>query len=175
MEVDGISFETLVPERVLRLPEKKRGVQTTVQIGIGITNNTPTPLRFRLYGTLTPELLGADGQAQERGGGRDGIHQFPSEVDFPLAMPGECITFFPEARLLWLKRGQFRLLIIARDGSFSWFDNLNLGTYQIQFRYQKISESREGRYSEWEPIEQSLSERVWSGRVDTPFVKFHLV
>ncbi|MEH2234671.1 hypothetical protein [Nostoc sp.] len=61
-EVDGIRFETLMPEQVLTLPEKKRGVVTRVQLGICITNNTSSPVRLSFFATLIPQLVGGDGQ-----------------------------------------------------------------------------------------------------------------
>lgn len=174
LEVDGIRFETLLPETVLRLPREKRNAYTPVQLGMRITNNTLEPLRFSFFATLTPEMVRADGQIQQRGGGSDAI-KVPIESNFPLAMPGECIEFFLEARLLWHKFDQIRLLIFRTDGGYWWFDQLKLGIYQIRFSYQEFCETREWIERGRESIVQRRSETVWSGRVDTPFVEFQLI
>jgi len=173
VEVDNIRFETLVPEPELIVPKKRRGTETPVQIGIRITNNTLTPLRFSFYASLTPEIIGADREALQVGYYSDWSTE-PLESDFPLVLPGEYVTFFPYAKLLWL-RDQFRLLMGAGDGGFWFFGDLKLGTYQIRFRYQEDSEWGERTFDEEELIEQRLLERVWLGQVDTSFVEFYLI
>ncbi|MCV3217521.1 hypothetical protein OGM63_29110 [Plectonema radiosum NIES-515] len=173
VEVNGIRFETLMPERVLRLPRKKRDAYTSLQLGMRITNNTPEPHRFSFFATLTPEMVGADGQIQQRGGSN--AIKVPKESDFPLAMPGECIEFFLEARLIGHKPGQVRLLILRKDAGYWWFNQLKLATYQIRFSYQELRQTREWIGRGRESIEQMRSEKVWSGRVDTPFVEFQLI
>ncbi|MUH00813.1 hypothetical protein F7734_54515 [Scytonema sp. UIC 10036] len=144
-----------------------------MQIGLRITNNTQESLHFSFFNTLTPELVGAQGQIQHRGGGSD-VVKVPKESDFPLAMPGECIEFFLEASLLWQKLDRFKLLIVRRDGGYWWFDQLKLATYQIRFSYQELCETRQWIEYVRESIEQMRSRKVWSGRVDTPFVEFQL-
>ncbi|MEO1375299.1 MAG: hypothetical protein AAFW70_13455 [Cyanobacteria bacterium J06635_10] len=46
IEVDGICFETLLPEQNYQLPE--HGEETPIQIGVRITNNSSTPYRFQM-------------------------------------------------------------------------------------------------------------------------------
>jgi len=170
VEVDGIRFETLMPERVLRLPRIKRDAIVSMQLGIRITNNTQEPLRFScFFATLIPEIVGANGQILERSGGNDAV-KVPKESDFPLTMPGESIELFPEARLLWHKLDKITLHI----GGYWWFVELKLATYQIRFRYEEFRETREWIERRRESIEQMRSEKVWSGRVDIPFAEFQL-
>ncbi|MEH2009439.1 hypothetical protein [Nostoc sp.] len=171
VEVDGIRFETLMPERILRLPRRKRDGFLPVQLGIKITNNTQEPLRFScLSTTLIPEIVGANGQILERSGGSDTV-KFLKESDFPLAMPGECIEIFFEARLLCHKLDEITLHI----GDYWWFVQLKFTTYQIRFSYKEFCETREWIDRRRESIEQMRSEKVWSGRMDTPFVEFQLI
>jgi hypothetical protein len=88
----------------------------------------------------------------------------PRESDFHLVMPGENITFFPNARLVWLAAGLFKL-IISGGGRANWsFNNLNLGTYQIQLRYRSLTAESD-----------VLFEDLWMGMVSTPFIEFCLV
>lgn len=46
VEVTGICFETVVSERVLTIPDAKRGVYTSVELGIRIANNTQSFFTF---------------------------------------------------------------------------------------------------------------------------------
>lgn len=173
VEVNGICFETLMPERVLRLPRKKRGINTPVQLGIGVTNNTQETLHFSFYCTLTPRLVKADEKALRAGYFSDEFAP-PQESDYPLIMPGKCLTFFPYAKLLWLEGEQFELLIAAGDGGF-WTFRIQPDTYQFRFSYRKLNAFRRSTSAEWDTIEPRLSKRVWSGLVDTPIVEFHIV
>lgn len=136
VEVDGIRFETLVPEKLLTIPENMREAETSVQIGMSITNNTQTPFRFNFFATLIPELVGADGQALQRNYFCLGL-QSARKSDYPLAMPGEIVTRFPDAKLLWFKRDHLRLQIAAGDGGFCIFDSLQPGIYKFRFVYRK--------------------------------------
>lgn len=186
VEIDGIRFETIVLNRVLSIPEKKskkvlKSPQETfcnegisVEIGIRISNNTENPLHFSFYATCVPELISADGQIQAMGGGSDG-YVFPTESDFPLIMPGKCLTFFPEAIILCLRGNLLRLVFKSGSGGYWWFDNLTYGIYQFRFRYQKLCKSRSSDDTGDVSLEQILSETAWSGRVDTPFIELHLL
>ncbi|WP_377473632.1 MAG: hypothetical protein P2A85_15660 [Microcoleus anatoxicus] len=186
VEIDGIRFETIVLNRVLNIPEKNskkvlKSPQETfcnegipVEIGIRISNNTENPLHFSFYATCMPELISADGEIQEMGCGSDG-YVFPTESDFPLVLPGKCLMFFPEAKILCVRGNVLRLVFKSSSGGYWWFDNLTYGIYQFRFRYQKICKSRSSDDTADVSIEQILSETAWSGRVDTPFIELHLL
>lgn len=173
VEVDGICFETLVPERVFKLPQKKGNAGTSVQIGMNITNNTSTPLHFSGYCTLIPELLQPNGQVSKWGRNSNVLIE-PLESDFPLVMPEESISFFPDTTLFRWDRNQFGLSIHFGDGSVWVSDELKPGIYRFRFSYQKFSLTTESTAGGWESIESRLLEKVWSGWVDTPFVELHL-
>lgn len=134
VEVDGIRFETLMPERILTLPEKKRDIKTRIQLGIRITNNTPTAVRFSFFATIIPQLVGADGQLHLQGYYRNHI-KIRLESYFPLVMPGENFTFFSYSLLYWQKSDQFILRIEAGDGGYCIFKDIKAGVYQIQLTY----------------------------------------
>ncbi|MBN3871260.1 hypothetical protein [Nostoc sp. JL33] len=172
IEVDGIRFETLMPERVLTLPEKKHGIKTRMELGIRITNNTPTAVRFSFFATIIPQLLGADGQLHLQGYYRRGTKR-PLESDFPLVMPGENVNFFPYSFLYWRKRDQFILNIEAGDGGYWSFDALKAGVYQIRLTYNNKDKITE--IYDRETMNMNLIEGIFMGIVSTPKVEFRLV
>jgi hypothetical protein len=57
VEVDGVIFETVVPNQVVTIPENMPDIKTTWRVGIRITNKTSIPIRFNRY-HLTPEFIG---------------------------------------------------------------------------------------------------------------------
>ncbi|BAZ14552.1 hypothetical protein NIES4071_63960 [Calothrix sp. NIES-4071] len=172
VEVEGIRFETLLPERTLILPEKKRGIDTRLQIGILITNNTRIPVRFSFFSTLIPQLIEANGQQLKRWYSRTGTKR-PLLSDFPFVMPGECITLFPYASIFWQKGEVFTLSIDAGDGGFWNFEVSKVSNYQIQFIYKNKSITQ--KIYDRENMNMSLIEGLWIGMVYTPKIKFYLI
>ncbi|MDZ8137155.1 MAG: hypothetical protein RM049_17920 [Nostoc sp. DedQUE04] len=189
VEVDGVRFETLVPERILCLP-KQNLVQKllsflefllpmplgyfspkySVQIGIRITNNTSTPFRFSFYFTFFPELVNANGPIPLEGGWISLLSSL--ESDYPLAMPGESLTFFPNIEIFWIWGNQFGISIPSANGGKWFFQPLKLGNYQFRFIYNNQNE-KETTYSSVNR-DMSLIEGIWTGEVLTPFVELHL-
>ncbi|NES70106.1 MAG: hypothetical protein F6K24_35285 [Okeania sp. SIO2D1] len=99
IEVDGIRFETTLPETVLTLPEKKSGVETSVKIGIRITNNSNNDFYFNFYSTLIPKLITPNWQIVQEYYTSNFLKRILVS-DLLLALPGKSITFFPHAKLL---------------------------------------------------------------------------
>jgi len=56
VEVDGIRFEIIMPEIVfvLPIPKAKPGNNTSVHLGLRITNHTSNPYCFSFYRHLIP-------------------------------------------------------------------------------------------------------------------------
>jgi hypothetical protein len=173
VEVEGIRFETFIPEPLLTLPNNKRNVRNSVQIGMRITNNTPTPFYFSFYATFTPDLVMPDGQV-ERGGYNSDWMRLPEKSDFLLVTPGKSITFFPSIALSLRKRDNFSLLVTNGYGGYCPFDSLKPGIYQLRFRYENRSDTIQETNLAGESIESRPIEKVWTGRVDTPFVEFRI-
>lgn len=171
VEVEGIRFETLLPERAFTLPKKKRGVETCLQLGIRIINNTLIPVHFSFFSTLVPQLIQAEGQ-QLAGWYYRRIEKRPFASDFLLAMPGECITFFPYASIFWLKREVFILRIDAGDGGFWNFEIFQVGNYKIQFIYNNKYLTQE--IYDRENMSMTLIEGLWIGMVSTPKIEFRV-
>lgn len=164
VEVDGICFETLVPERVLTIPNKEN-VKTSIQFGIRVTNKTSTSYRF-IFFYLLPELQTEDGQSVKLAYARN-VTKAPSESDFLLANPGESLTYFIDAKFSWYDY-KLRIGGYARDGGVWHFDNLKLGTYRIRFTYQNLSAVK--RLYRGKTIKG-----LWTGLVSTPLAVFSLV
>lgn len=170
VEVDGICFETVVPETIVKVPLTQPDVDVSVQIGMKITNNTSTPYRFVLFDSLIPELSGAEGLIPcLRTGGSAGWLS-PIESDCSIAMPGESVTLFPKAHLIRQANRLWQLIVPGRARSCWLFNDLKLGTYQIQLTYRSLTFG-DMFEDEWINFYQD----AWIGRVYTPFVEFHLV
>lgn len=188
VEMDGVRFEILVPERVLSIPKNNlihkllylmkflspisiyySSFIIPVQIGIRITNNTSTPLRFSFYFTLFLEIMGVDGltpfgDAWIRG-------SCPSNSDIFSVMPGEDITFFPETEIFGLWEDKFGVKITTGNGDILTFEPLTLETYQVRLRYS----SQQSMVKIYDSVETYTTLDVWSGQISTPFVDFRLV
>ncbi|MDZ8023710.1 MAG: hypothetical protein RMX97_03305 [Nostoc sp. DedQUE11] len=166
MEVDGIQFETVVAQSLI-IPEKKREAEVFLQIGMEVTNKTQTPFRFDFFATLVPELIGANGQKLQRSYFCRFL-QAPRESDYPLAMPGESVRCFLDAKLFWLKLDVLSLQIAAGDGGFWIFNNLQPGVYKFRFVY--------GKHNSFLKINDKTKARTkslnckWKTIVFTPFV-----
>jgi len=168
VEVEGVSFETLVSEPIWIIPKNEPNAKLPVTLGVRITNKTPNPIRFSRFDTLYPNLVRQGGQVIQLEGGRDGTLK-PKESDFPLVAPRESVTFYLDANLSWQNN---KLQLGGSDGfgGLWYFDNLNPDTYQVQFIYQSHKRSveidKQGR---------RILDNIWIGRVATPFVKISLL
>ncbi|MBD2731105.1 hypothetical protein H6G96_33520 [Nostoc sp. FACHB-892] len=172
VEIDGICFETIIPEDLLLIPEKSSKMGNSLQIGMKITNNTQIPIRFNLFATLKPELVSADGQALQKSYYCHGL-QSPKKSDYPLAMPGASVSYFLNAKLFWFKPEQLRLEIAAGDGGFWIFDNLEAGVYQYRFIYNQ--HNAEATINDQKVINTKSLEWVSKTVVPTPFVELYVV
>jgi hypothetical protein len=188
VEMDGVRFEILMPERVLSIPKNNLmhkllylmkslspihidyySFIIPVQIGIRITNNTSTPLRFSFYFTLFLEIMGVDGLIPLTGEWIS--HSEPSNSDVLSVMPGEDITFFPEAEICGLWEEQFKLRTPTGNGGIWIFEPLTLETYQVRFTYR----SDRTMIKIYESVKTDTTLDIWSGQISTPFVDFRLV
>jgi len=173
VEVDGIRFETFIPEPLLILPNKSDNSYQSVQIGMRITNNTLTPFHFSFCGSFYPELVMPDGQVKRRGYGNDWMRAL-EESDFLLVTPGTSLTFFPDISLFWTNHSQFSLGVSSGYGGSCSFDQLKPGIYHFRFQYYNTSNTIPKKNIVGESIESLPIEKVWAGWVDTPFVEFRL-
>jgi hypothetical protein len=174
VEVDGIRFETFIPEPLLTLPNKSDNSYQSVQIGMRITNNTLTPFYFSFYGSFYPELVTPDGEVKRKAYGNDWMRG-PEESDFLLVTPGKSLAFFPDISLFWTNHSQFSLGVSSGYGGYCSFDQLKAGIYHFRFQYYNTSDTIPKKNIAGNSIESRPREKVWTGWVDTPFVEFRLI
>ncbi len=182
VEVDGVSFETLMPERRLPIPGlKKPRAALRVQLGIRITNHTSNRLRFCFYDAffLFPEIIGSDGQILKKGNHCERSIS-PRDSDFLLVPPREVLTFYPKTFLRWeqnpkKKRDRKLTLSIIFEDSDAWvFEHLTEGNYQVHFTYKQSRTELEKTYK-YMIVDKSIVQEVWTGEVTTPTVEFSLL
>lgn len=131
--VDGISFETVVSEPVLKIPENPSGVLTPIRLGIRITNNTSEPVRFSLV-DLTPEFINFNDELLFGGAVQFRLVTI-KKSNFPLLLPTESFSFFWDGGLFW---NENMLLLIIDDVNHgrSWsFGGFNPGMSRVRFKY----------------------------------------
>lgn len=173
VEVDGIHFETILLEKVLKIPKRERGAMAGVKLGgIRITNKTPHPLHLSFYNSLHPQIVGSDGQILWRGYFSDWSRQV-EESDFISLNPGEDVTFFPEAAIWWQDNDQFDLVIASGDGGSHTFKITELGNYKIQWNY--MNKTGELNLYDQEKRNWKQVKNIWKGMVTTPFLKLEFI
>ncbi|MBW4557949.1 MAG: hypothetical protein KME59_18845 [Trichormus sp. ATA11-4-KO1] len=167
VEVDGIYFETVVPEQIWNISlSQLSDTSSSVQIQLRITNNTSISQRFCSFTTLIPALMGADGciLGQNLGGGSHGWVG-ARESDYLLVEPGKSVTFFVSAYVERQRNGLLNLIVDGTGYGYWLFNGLELGTYLVRLTYRSLTH----------PFNTGVFEDFWRGMVHTPFVEFCLV
>ncbi|MDF5721915.1 MAG: hypothetical protein PUP91_15820 [Rhizonema sp. PD37] len=141
IEMNGIHFETLVPEHVLQTPPKQPGVKTRVHFGLRITNNTADSHRFLLF-FARPEFLQASKQKILRFGPNVNGSYNPQLSDFQLVVPGESVTLSLSGYFHW-ESHKLKFIFREKSGSSWIFSDFNPGKYSVQVIY-------ENQYPAWE-------------------------
>jgi len=167
VEVNGISFEILMPERELVVPEKPSEGHRLLDLGIRITNNTPTPLYFCFHAAITPELMMPNGEIMRRISYASDWLRGPEESDFPLAMPGEDVIFSPGASIYWIEDNHWELMLGVGNGGYWQFSPLQLGNYQIRLEYS--NEAAQVKV-DGEDRKTKLIDNIWTGTVFTGYL-----
>jgi phosphoribosylformylglycinamidine (FGAM) synthase PurS component len=166
-EVDGICFESLVPEEMVRLPKYEEEIP--VQFGVRITNQASIPYRFDLPFVL-PEILDPHGNAMQRSLNKNATREV-GESDIPLIRPGESLEFLMDAKFSWYDENCLRLLDNAIYGGIWIFWYIQPGKYQVRFTYEnqlakkKMITLKEGRTEIYE---------FWTGKLMSHFADFIL-
>ena len=185
IEVDGIRFETIVPKQVLTLPKKdlikklsdigkhlsKPPLHSSpgdpVSIGIRITNNSDRPLYLSFYLALFPEIIRAkDGASVPFDIGWFSLVS-PLKSDFILAIPGESISFFLDAKICWLC-GKNYCFSTSFGGERLVIQPLHSERYKVRLIYENQKDTEE--CYDFLNKQTQVIEGLWTGRVLTPFV-----
>jgi hypothetical protein len=161
IEVNGICFETLIPEEIVRLP--KYGEETPVQFGVRITNQASIPYRFDLPFFWT-EILDPHGEPMQIYSGKNATREV-EESDIPLIMPGESLDFLMDAKLNWDNKNCLSLLGNAIYGAIWFFWNIQPGQYQIRFTY----ENQRARKQMFTFEGRAEIDGFWIGKIKTLF------
>ncbi|OKH21335.1 hypothetical protein NIES593_16185 [Hydrococcus rivularis NIES-593] len=174
IEVNGVLFETLVPQPIVTIPPY--GEETSVQFGVRITNLTNTPYRFDLQ-LFFPELLNSHQRLILSGINRN-TSTLIQDSDIPLIIPRKSVKFLIAVKLIWLHQKFLRLRGEMYGGILDFYEiyergnlyNLHPGKYQIRFNYEnqllnkKMFLLSTGR---------TQVNQFWIGRVKTPFVQLN--
>lgn len=168
VEVDGISFETLVSTSLLTIPQKKAGYETPLRVGIRITNQNNHSVRFCLYDTLVPDFITPNGIHLPLQGGRN-RSRLIRETDCPLVASEESVEFFQNGILFW-KTEALQMEILDGFGGLFRFENLKPDIYRFRYRYYSNHQSRQISYPE-----QKILTNIWTGEAYTPSTEISLV
>jgi hypothetical protein len=166
VEVDGIRFETVVPERSYRLP--KYGEETPMKFGVRITNKTLIPYRFDLP-KFFPEILNPHGKPLQMSFAQNATRKV-EETDIPLIMPGESFEFLKDAKFSWYSRDCIVLKGFAFYGGIWSFYNFKPTKYQIRLAYKNLLPKQKmllvtGQYE---------VDGFWISTIATPFTRLRL-
>lgn len=181
-EVDGIRLETLVSEQVLTIPPKEFDAYTLVELGIRVTNLSPSPYRF-IFFYLVPEIVSADGKQLNKNGGIN-PNCSPYRAEFVWLSFGDSVTSSLQCKLFWIleehipnERNRSHLGAIPslvlhglNNCGHQWiFIDLSPDSYLVRFPYtQMASEEKLGN------INKNVH-NIWAAKVLTPWTDFSLI
>jgi hypothetical protein len=139
VEVDGISVETLVPEQIVYFP--KYGEETSLKLGVRITNKTSTPYRFDLP-NFYPIILNPDREPMAISLNLNRTREV-EDSDIPLIMPRESLDFLMDVKLSWYVEN-YPMLSGSYSYNCTWIFWISKpGKYQIGFKYRNEQITKE--------------------------------
>ena len=168
IEQNGVTFETLVPERIWSIPQNKSGAETPVKFGSRITNKSQKYIRFCIFRMFSPTLIGLNGKHLRPEGGSN-ASRIIREFDCPFVSSGEDLTFFLDGKLTW-HDNELWLEGLWEPGGRWFFRDIKPGTYGFYFRYTCYPEK--GRLS---LAIREIWKDIWAGKVETPVIEISLV
>ena len=163
VEQDGASFETLVPEKILLIPEKGLGNSTATRFGIRITNISQQPLRFCSYHTFRPRLIDDNGERLRTGGGAN-ASRIINESDCPSTQPNESLEFFLDGKIYW--KDDEIYMNGSRESGGVWYiqDSIKPGRYELYSIYSH--DKKEGRVFDSNTGKMYVLDSFWVSRVE---------
>ena len=175
VEVNGVRFEILVPERVWTIPPNQPGAETPVKIGIRITNTKEESVRFYVIDPIS-RVVTLDGVELRRSGGRD-LLLHNSQLICRLLTPEESLTFFPDVKLFWRDNKLYLEGFDRVPGGLN-DKEIHPGTYLVGLIYNSVSSAALCPYPgaiDPKTAAPELTEGLWTGEVITPLVEVQLV
>lgn len=167
IEIDGICFETLLPEQNYQLPEY--GEETPIQLGVRITNNSSDAYRFDLP-QFEPEIYNPNGEMMKMSWARNAT-SIPKDSDVPLIYPGQSLEFyFYNPKFSWYERDNLVFRGYSDYGGIWSFFKFKPGKYNIRLRYKKSHFTREVYLG----LKSIKYDGFWVGEVLTSWVKLCL-
>lgn len=130
VEQEGISMKISVPYFVLPIPEKKLDLSSPLFFIVSIANNTQNLIRAE-DDTLTPEIIGQNGQAMPLQRARDR----KSTIRKLCGLVERGTTRLFRSGVLAWNNNKLQLRGDAGLGYFWYFDELKPGAYQLRFIY----------------------------------------
>ncbi len=160
-EIDGICFETLLPEKNYRLP--KSGKESPIEVGIRITNNSLIPHRFELPKSQ-PRFFDNNGEPMQVDFARNATRR-TQESDIPLIEPGKSLDYFIDLKFVWTKKDCIQLQGITSYGGILRFWNFKPGKYKMRFTYFNLQQTR-WIYTK-EANDHNIYNDFWTGNIYT--------
>ena len=124
------------------------GAETTIDLGLRITNRSNRAVRFNRLDTVSMTLSDPDGAVLRMDGGRNAPRA--AETVSNLLAPGESLVIERSAKLLWLPDGS-ALRLIGSDGfgGVWYFDGLRRTTWEFRIAYENLRAQIGSRTSVW--------------------------
>lgn len=173
VEVDGIRFEILVPERVWIIPKNQPNSKTDIEANLRITNQNQEPVRFH-YATPVLTVTKPDGEELSVSGGAEGP-PYSQQFICRTLLPNESLNFSPKAKLYW-HNDQLDLEGLDGVNGIRVYQGLQPGSYRIRFLFiGLISRAFCPDPKNPDSVERNFLEGFWTGQAATPFVEVQLV
>src|SRR5262249_8908939 len=154
----------LIPNTVWPIPENRNEAESSVSLGLRVTNTTKTAFRFNRYFVGIPDLVDPDGKTLEVVLQGSSLPVGRTVEDCLLVKPGESMRFMLDMNLRWAQNQQLRLFGGIRSFNPGWIVDLKPGPYKVRLR------CRNGE-KQFKTFDQSVLNDVWTGEVTTPFVE----
>ncbi len=172
IEVNGVRFETLVPQPLIKIPAY--GETTSVPLEVRITNVSDVPYRFDLR-SFYPQLLDPQGRLIGSGLNQNSSTLIQDE-EIPLIMPQNEVKLYLEMDLIWYDPNLLRLIKAIYGGSLKFYSpivdtlygevNIYPETYRICFKYvNQLTDRQMFLFS----AGRTQVNDFWIGEVYTPF------
>ncbi|MEM8638765.1 MAG: hypothetical protein AAGG51_08140 [Cyanobacteria bacterium P01_G01_bin.54] len=167
--VNGVSFQTVIDNPVLQIPEPGTDQSTPVRFGLQLTNNTEEVIRFGLmvYPNISLQIFQSDSVRISQGIGSDRPIVMGEECPFVL-QAGETQTLWVQAAVFWDGEN-----LRMHESSWVNLEHLTVGEYFAQFYYDSSVPIPFCFMPDTQSSEPFSD--LWRGKVITNSVPFSLI